>query len=150
MSDQWEQDSNLGGWRKERFIMLVAQHLDLSKNGTGPIAQGWGVFVPHNAEGSKQEGQKQMWQLASRWEVTIYHISTRLQLFTLAHLWNWGLVRGREHICETWPGRERELAFISFPWVSLSFPSLILHNPLWPFRGSHLGAVFDIVSLIVI
>jgi hypothetical protein len=53
MSDQQEQDSNPGGWRKGRFIM------DLSKNGTCPIAQGCGVFMPQNVEASKREGQKQ-------------------------------------------------------------------------------------------
>jgi hypothetical protein len=79
MLDQREQDSNPGGWREGRFIMLVVQHLDLSKNGTSPIAQGCGGFVPQNAEGSKWEGQKQTWQLASHWEVTTYHTSTRLQ-----------------------------------------------------------------------
>jgi hypothetical protein len=45
--------------------MLAGQHLDLSKNGTGPIAQDCGVFMPQNVEASKQEGQKQAWQLAS-------------------------------------------------------------------------------------
>jgi hypothetical protein len=44
----------------------VGQHLDLSKNGTSPTAQGCGVFMPQNVEASKQEEQKQMWQLASR------------------------------------------------------------------------------------
>jgi hypothetical protein len=53
MSDQQEQDSNPGGWRKGRFIM------DLSKNGTCPIAQGCGVFMPQNVEASEREGQKQ-------------------------------------------------------------------------------------------
>jgi hypothetical protein len=65
MLDQQEQDSNPGGWRKGKFITLVDQHLDLSKNGTGPVPQGCGVFMPQNVEASKQEGQKQMWQLAS-------------------------------------------------------------------------------------
>jgi hypothetical protein len=54
--------------------MLAGQHLDLSKNGTGPIAQDCGVFMPQNVEASKQEGQKQTWQLASHWEITTYHI----------------------------------------------------------------------------
>jgi hypothetical protein len=58
MSDKREQDSNPGGWRKERFITLGVQHLDLSKNGTGPVAQDCGVFMPQNAEASKREGQK--------------------------------------------------------------------------------------------
>jgi hypothetical protein len=40
--------------------MLVGWPLDLSKNGTGPGAQGCGVFMPRNAEASKWEGQKQM------------------------------------------------------------------------------------------
>jgi hypothetical protein len=84
MLDQREQDSNPGGWRKGRFIMLQGQHLDLSKNGTGPIAQGCRVFMPQNAKTSKQEGQKQTWQLASHSEVTTYHTSTRLQLITVA------------------------------------------------------------------
>jgi hypothetical protein len=57
MSDQREQDSNPGGWRKGRFITLAGQHLDLSKNGTSPITQGCGVFMPQNAEASKWEGQ---------------------------------------------------------------------------------------------
>jgi hypothetical protein len=65
MSDQQEQDSNPGGWKKGRFITLLGQHLDLAKNGTSLIAQGCGGFVPQNAEASKQEGQKHMWQLAS-------------------------------------------------------------------------------------
>jgi hypothetical protein len=65
MLDQREQDSNSGGWRKERFITLVGQHLNLSKNRTSPAAQGCGVFMPQNVEASKQEGQKQAWQLAS-------------------------------------------------------------------------------------
>jgi hypothetical protein len=43
----------------------VGQHLDLSKNGTGPVGQGYGVFIPQNVEASKWEGQKQTWQLAS-------------------------------------------------------------------------------------
>jgi hypothetical protein len=64
--------------------MLAGQHLDLSKNGTSPIAQGCGVFMPQGTKASKQEGQKQMWQLGFRWEVTTYHTSTRLQLTTLA------------------------------------------------------------------
>jgi hypothetical protein len=38
MSDQPEQDSNPGGWRKGRFITLAGQHLDLFKNITSPIA----------------------------------------------------------------------------------------------------------------
>jgi hypothetical protein len=46
--------------------MLVGQHLDLSKNGTNPVAQGCRDFMSQNAEASKREGQKQMWQLASR------------------------------------------------------------------------------------
>jgi hypothetical protein len=66
MLDQGEQDSNPSGWRKERFITLAGQHLDLSKNGTGPVAQGCRVFMLQNVEASKWEGQKQMWQLASR------------------------------------------------------------------------------------
>jgi hypothetical protein len=48
--------------------------------GTCPIAQGCRVFMPQNVEASKLEGQKQIWQLASCWEVTTYHSSTRLQL----------------------------------------------------------------------
>jgi hypothetical protein len=44
MLDQREQDSNPGGWRKERFIMLADQHLDLSKNGTSLAAQGCGFL----------------------------------------------------------------------------------------------------------
>jgi hypothetical protein len=63
--------------------MLAGQHLDLSKNGTGPVAQDSQVFMPQNEKGSKREGQKQTWQLASHWEVTTYHTSTRLQLITL-------------------------------------------------------------------
>jgi hypothetical protein len=82
MSDQWEQDSNPGGWRKGRFITLAGQHLDLSKNGTSPVAQVCGVFMPQNAEASKQEGQKQTWQLASRWEVTTI---TLAQGYSIAH-----------------------------------------------------------------
>jgi hypothetical protein len=58
MLDQQEQDSNPGGWRKRRFITLTGQHLDLSKNGTSPVAQGCRVFMPQNAEASKREGQK--------------------------------------------------------------------------------------------
>jgi hypothetical protein len=54
-SDQQEQDSNPGDWRKGRFITLVGQHLNLSKNGTGPVAQGCGDFMPQNAEASKRE-----------------------------------------------------------------------------------------------
>jgi hypothetical protein len=46
--------------------------------------------MPQNVEASKWEEQKQTWQLASRWEVTTYHTSTRLQLITLAHLSNRG------------------------------------------------------------
>jgi hypothetical protein len=42
-----------------------------------------GFLMPQNAEASKREGQKQMWQLVSRWEVTTYPTSTRLQLITL-------------------------------------------------------------------
>jgi hypothetical protein len=64
--------------------MLSRQHLDLSKNGTGLVAQDCRVSMSQNVEVSKQEGQKQMWQLASHWEVTTYHTSTRLQLITLA------------------------------------------------------------------
>jgi hypothetical protein len=82
MSDQWEQYSNPGGWRKGRFITLAGHTLDLSKNGTGPVAQGCGVFMRQNVEASKREGQNQTWQLASHWEVTTYHTSTRLQFIT--------------------------------------------------------------------
>jgi hypothetical protein len=42
MSDQQEQDSNPDSWRKGKFIVLAGQHLDISKNGTSPIAQGCG------------------------------------------------------------------------------------------------------------
>jgi hypothetical protein len=51
---QREQDSNPGGWRKGRFITLEGQHLDRSKNGTGPVAQGCGVLC------------LSMWKQASR------------------------------------------------------------------------------------
>jgi hypothetical protein len=64
--DQQEQDSNPGGWRKGRFIMQVGQDPGSLQNGTGPLAQGCGVFIPQNVEASKREGQKQTWQLASR------------------------------------------------------------------------------------
>jgi hypothetical protein len=84
MLDQQEQDSNPGGWKKGRFITLAGQHLDLSKNGTSPLPQGRGVFMPQDVEASKREGQKQMWQSAFHWEVTTYHTSTRLPLTTLA------------------------------------------------------------------
>jgi hypothetical protein len=43
-------------------------------------------FLPQSVEASKQEGQKQTWQLAFRLEVATYHTSTRLQHTTLAHL----------------------------------------------------------------
>jgi hypothetical protein len=45
MSSQGKQDSNPGGWRKGRFITLADQHLDISKNDTGLIAQGCRVFM---------------------------------------------------------------------------------------------------------
>jgi hypothetical protein len=54
MLDQREQDSNTGGWRKGRFITLAGQHLDRSKNGTSPVAQGCRVLC------------LSMWKQASR------------------------------------------------------------------------------------
>jgi hypothetical protein len=49
-------DSNPGGWRKGRFITLVGQHLDLSKNGNGPAAEGCRVFYASECR-SKQVGR---------------------------------------------------------------------------------------------
>jgi hypothetical protein len=87
MSDQREQDSNLGGWGKRRFNMLSGPAPWMSPKMTpAPLAQGCGVFIPQNVETSKQEGQKKTWQLASCKEVATYHTSTRLQHTTLAHL----------------------------------------------------------------
>jgi hypothetical protein len=65
MLDQREQDSNPSAWRKGRFITLVGQHLDLSKNGTSPVAWGCRVSMPQNVKASKHKGQKRTWQLAS-------------------------------------------------------------------------------------
>jgi hypothetical protein len=42
--------------------------------------------MPQNAEASEWEEQKQTWQLASHWEVTTYHTSTRLQFTTLTQV----------------------------------------------------------------
>jgi hypothetical protein len=84
MMDQQEQDSNPGGWRKGRFITLSGQHLDLSKMALAPQLKAVGVLMPQNVEASKQEEQKQTWQLASCYEVTTYCTSARLQLTTLA------------------------------------------------------------------
>jgi hypothetical protein len=56
MLDQWGQDSNPGGLKKGRFITLAGQHLDLSKNGTSPAAQGCGVFNASEC-GTKQVGR---------------------------------------------------------------------------------------------
>jgi hypothetical protein len=96
MSDQRIRDSS------PRTQVLAGQDLDLSKNGASPAAQGCGVFMPQNAEASKWGGQKQMWQLASRWEVTTYHTNTSVK-----------------------PGLLGEGACLQiFPWVSLSFPPL--------------------------
>jgi hypothetical protein len=98
MSDQREQDSNPGGWRKGRFIYASGPAPGSLHNGAYPLVQGCWVFMPQNVEASKQEGQKQMWQLAFHWEVTIYHTSTRLQLITLAHLWQ------KDIRCFSWNG----------------------------------------------
>jgi hypothetical protein len=62
-SENKTQTQVVGG--KEDLLCQLASILDLSKNGTRPAAQGCRVFMPQNAEASKQEGQKQMWQLAS-------------------------------------------------------------------------------------
>jgi hypothetical protein len=91
MWEQREQDSNPGDWRKGWFIMLAGQHLDLSKTGTGPVGQGCRVFMPQNAEASEKD------KLASRWEVTTYHTSTRLQLITLTQ----GYSIPHWYICQT-------------------------------------------------
>jgi hypothetical protein len=64
--------------------MLVGQHLDLSKNGTSPVAQGCRDFMPQDVEASKWEGQQQTWRLVFYWEVTTYHTTTRLPLITQA------------------------------------------------------------------
>jgi hypothetical protein len=46
MSDQREQDSNPGGWRKGRFIMLAGQHLDLSQKWHQPHSSRlWGFYA---------------------------------------------------------------------------------------------------------
>jgi hypothetical protein len=50
---------------KEDLLHYQTSTLDLSKNGTSPAAQDYGVFMPQNAEASKWEGQNQTWQLAS-------------------------------------------------------------------------------------
>jgi hypothetical protein len=72
-------------WLEERMIYYTSRLAPRSlQNGTGLVAHGCRVFMPQNVEASKQEGQKQMWQLASPWDVITYHSSTRLQLITLA------------------------------------------------------------------
>jgi hypothetical protein len=70
---QQEQDSNPGGWRKGRFIMLAGQHLDRSKNGTDPVAQGCGGFYASEC-GSKQAGRAKA-DVAVSLSVGGYHIS---------------------------------------------------------------------------
>jgi hypothetical protein len=44
MSDQQEQYSNPGDWRKGRFITLVGQHLDISKMALAPQLRAAGVL----------------------------------------------------------------------------------------------------------
>jgi hypothetical protein len=95
MLGQQEQDSNPDGWRKGRFITLADQHLDLSKNGTSPAAQGCGVFNASECR-SKQAGRTKAdvavslslggYNISYQHKVTTYHTTSRLQHTTLAHL----------------------------------------------------------------
>jgi hypothetical protein len=95
-------------WLEERKIHYTSRPAPrFLQNCTGSVAQVCRVFMPQNAEASKQEGQKQTWHLASRWEVTTYHTSTRLQHTTSTSV-------------KPGPSQGRELAFRSFPWISLS------------------------------
>jgi hypothetical protein len=59
-------------WLEERKIYYTSGPAPWisPKNGNGPAAQGYRVFMPQNAEASKQEEHKQTWQLAFHWEVT--------------------------------------------------------------------------------
>jgi hypothetical protein len=88
--------------------------------------------MPQNEEASKWKGQKQVWQLASRWEVTTQHTSTRLQRITVAQ----GYSIPHYHICETRASQGRELAFRNFPWFL--HHSLLL---LFKIPHDHFGGV---------
>jgi hypothetical protein len=107
MSDKWEQDSNPGDWRKGRFLRLAGQHLDLSKNGTGPVPQGCRFLCLRMRKQASGKDKSRHGQLASLWDITTYHTTSRLQHNTLAHLWNLA--------------SQGEGAYLQiFPWLSLS------------------------------
>jgi hypothetical protein len=110
ITDQQEQDSNLGGWRKRRFIHASWPAPGSLQNSTGPLAQGCWVFMPQNAEASKWEGQKQTWWLAFRYYSSISVVEGHLLFLS-----------ERSETGPTW-GKGLLPAFRAFPWVSLSTP----------------------------
>jgi hypothetical protein len=100
--------------------MLAGQHLDLSKNGTGPKAEGCRGFYASEC-GSKQVGRTKAnvavsfllggYNLSHYLKVTADHTNTSVKP---------GPGGGRKHICETWPGQGEGAYLQIFLWVSLS------------------------------
>jgi hypothetical protein len=91
----WEQDSNLCGWRKGRFITLAGQHPgSLQKWHRPHSSRLWGFYASECR--SKQAGRTKAnvaislllggYNLSYQHKVTTYHTTSRLQHTTLAHL----------------------------------------------------------------